>query len=219
MKLARFALAAPFLLWMGCGQGVANIRAVGDGNEVLLVRAAADFNGDRTRWQVDVFRDGVELDDVQAQVQVAEGEDGALQTLAFQGNRFEIDLDGYAQTFRLVVNSGEDNVDAVFEGPSPVLITSPAAGTIFDLSQNEDLLVTWEGANGDEATEVFVALNGFLTTLVGDPGEVVVPFVNVDPNADQVTVIRSNIAILGGGAPGSILSISESAEVDFSVNQ
>src|SRR5688572_2844742 len=116
----RHLAAALALAICACGQGIANVRSIGDGNGALLV--------------------------------IAETEDGALQALNFQGNSFELDLDGYAQEYRLVVTSGNDNVDAVFTGPSSLILTSPAAGQTFAISEGEDVVVEWEGADRDGAT-------------------------------------------------------------------
>jgi hypothetical protein len=210
-------LAALALALSACGQGIANIKSIGDGNEALLVNAEADFNGNDTQIRVEVFRDGQRLDDAQALVEIAEGEEGALQATQFQGNRFELDLNGYAQELRLVVTAGADNVDAVFNGPSPVLITSPLAGDTVAVSEGEDIRVEWEGQDNDGATEVEVAAGGFRITLIGDPGRVEIPFFDVDAGVERVFVTRSNVPALGGGAPGSVIRISAGADADLSL--
>lgn len=217
MSTQRALAVSALLLATACGEGVANIRAVGDGNEALVVRARADFDGNNTNWQIEVFRDGVQLDDTNAVVEIGEGEEGALFASEFQGNAFRNDFEGYAQTFQLVVTAGEDNVEAVFTGPSPVQINAPAAGTVVDLALAEDLDVEWDSAEGDNADIVRVSMRGFSTTLVGDPGNLTIPFVNIDPEADEVQIERSNFAILDGGAPGSQIEISERSDVGISV--
>src|SRR5688572_1586860 len=97
--------------------GCDGVRSIGEGNEALLVRAEASFDGDDTQVRVEVFRNGQRLDDTNAQVQIAIGEDGTPQATQFQGNRFEINLNGYTQELRLFVDSAADNVDATFNGP------------------------------------------------------------------------------------------------------
>jgi hypothetical protein len=203
----------------GCGQGVADINEIGDGNEVLFVTASASFddNDNETNVQVDVFRDGNRLDDTNSQVQIGIGEDGALQDLQFQGNAFRIDLPGYTRELHLVVLSGGDNVEAVLEGPDATFIEEPVAGQVINISEGEDLRVEWDSEDNDNATEVRVSTQGFNTTLIGDPGDFTIPFVNVNFDADTVFVERTNIALLDGGAPGSTFSISTEVEVNFVV--
>lgn len=202
----------------GCGEGVANVKAIGDGNEVLQVVARADFQvqgNNETNVRVDVFRGGTRLDDTNAQVQIGIGEDGALQDLQFQGNRFEINLPGYTPELHLLVLSGADDVEAVFNGPSSTSILAPTAGQVVNITQAEDLRVEWDGEENDDATEVRVSTQGFSTTIIGDPGDFTIPFIDVDLDADTVSVRRTNTALLGGGAAGSTFTISTEVEVGF----
>ena len=195
---------------LGCG-----INNIGDGNGVLLVDASADFDGNRTRVRVDVFRNGLQLDDTNAIVQVAIGEDGVLQGLNFQGNnRFEIDLDGYTQELHLAVNSAADNVDVVFTGPDIPTIDAPTAGQTVNISQGEDLQVQWSSEDGD-ATQVRISTQGFSTTIIDDPNSFTIPFFDVDVDANEVTVQRTNVALLDGGADGSTFRISAETTVGF----
>jgi hypothetical protein len=194
--------------------GCDGVRSIGDGNEALLVRAEASFNGDDTQVRVEVFRNGQRLDDNNAQVQIAIGEDGAAQATQFQGNRFEINLNGYTQELRLFVNSGGDNVDAVFNGPDIAVIESPTAGQTVNVSQGEDLEISWSADDGG-ATQVRVSTQGFSTTLLNDPGNFTIPFFNVDTGADEVTIERTNFSLLDGGADGSTFSISAESNINF----
>lgn len=198
-----------------CGDGIPDI---GDGNGALLVIANADFDGNRTRVRVEVFRNNNRLGENEANVQVAVGENGALQTLnQGGGQRFEIDLNGYTRDLRLLVTAGADNVDAFFQGPSPIIISSPAAGQVFEVSQGEDVFVAWEGIDGDSATEVEISTQGFRTTILGDPGEFSIPFFDVNRDANEVTIRRTNVAELDGGVPGSFFRISAEADVSLSI--
>jgi hypothetical protein len=204
------------LLLGACGRGVANVDVIGDGTETLLVFADADFQGNQTRIEVQVIRGGAVLDINQATVQIGLGEDGALQNLVdFNGDTFRLDLNGYARELHLVVTAGADNLDAVFEGPSPALIEAPE---IFAISEGEDVRIEWDSQDGDGATEVEVSTDGFRATLLGDPGDIVIPFFNVDPDADSVTVERINVAALGGGLEGSFIRISAETDAGLQVN-
>jgi hypothetical protein len=198
------------LVALGCD----GLKSIGDGNGVLLVNATADFDGNQTRVRVDVFRNGQQLDDTNAIVQVAIGEDGALQGVNFQGNRFEIDLNGYTQELRLAVNSASDNVDVVFDGPDLAVIDAPTAGQTVNVSQGEDLRVEWSRGDRD-ATQVRISTQGFNTTLLEEPGSFTIPFFDVDIDADEVTVERTNVALLDGGADGSTFRISAETKVGF----
>lgn len=203
----------------GCGQGVADVKSIGDGNEVLLVVADADFdaNDNETNVQVEVFRNGQRLDDTNSQVQIGIGEDGALQILQFNGNRFNINLPGYTRELHLVVVSGGDGVEAVFEGPDATVIEAPVAGQVVNITEGEDLRVEWDSEDNDNATEVRVSTQGFNTTIIGDPGDFTIPFIDVDIDADTVSVQRTNVALLDGGAPGSTFSITTEVEANFIV--
>jgi hypothetical protein len=203
-----------FLLLSVAAIGCDGVKNIGDGNGVLLVDATAEFDGDRTRVRVDVFRDGLQLDDTNAIVQVAIGEDGVLQGVNFQGNRFEIDLDGYTQELHLAVNSAADNVDGVFNGPDIPIIDAPTAGQTVNVSQGEDLKVEWSRGDRD-ATQVRISTQGFNTTILDEPNSFTIPFFNVDVDADEVTVQRTNVAILDGGADGSTFRISAETTVGF----
>jgi hypothetical protein len=203
-----------FLLLSIAAIGCDGVKSIGDGNGVLLVDASADFDGDQTRVRVEVFRNGQRLDDTNAIVQIAVGEEGALQGANFQGNRFEIDLNGYTQELRLAVNSASDNVDVVFNGPDIPIIEAPTAGQTVNISQGEDLEVQWDREDRD-ATQVRVSTQGFSTTLLEDPGSFTIPFFNVNFDADEITVQRTNVALLDGGADGSTFRISAEASADF----
>jgi hypothetical protein len=203
----------PFLL-VGALGACGDLKNIGDGNEVLFVDAEANFNGNDTQVRVEVFRNGQRLDDNNAVVQIGIGEDGGLQGTQFQGNEFRIDLAGYTQELHLVVTSGGDNVDAVFNGPDLAIIEEPTQGQTVNVTQGEDLVIKWDSDDGN-ATQVRVSTQGFNTTLLDDPGSFTIPFFNVDSDADEVTIERTNVALLDGGADGSTFRISAETNVGF----
>ncbi len=190
---------------------------IGEGNRALLVAAKGEFDGTRTLIEIEVFRDGFQLSE-EASVQIGEGEAGVLQPVPpGGGDKFRLELDGYVQTLRIRVTAGEDSVEATFAGPSPLVITSPAQGQVFDVSQGEDVVIAWEGADKDEASSVTLEIKDFTTTLDGDPGELTVPFSQIPADANRVEITRTNIAELRGGARGSFFQISAQASAALNV--
>ena len=216
--MKRLACAVGAFLLVGCGY-----TSAGDGTGTLLVVARGSLvagAGNRMQLQVDVSRDGADVED--AVVRLTDPEDDASVVLAYQnGGRYTGQLTGYHRRLALEVQSGSDALSARLEGPGPHVLTRPQAGERYTLgSLGGGLDVRWRVDDGLRADTVRVELDGagYETELDLDEGKWTVPVNRLQTGSEEVRVARSNSVVLAGGVSGSSFEITYEVRNAFDID-
>lgn len=198
--MTRGSLAAVLCLAAGCGG-----TDPGSGSGTLFTVLEASGRADRTRVRVELKLRGNPV--LGANVVVTDTRTGESKNLdGSSGGEYTATFNGYAQTLRLAVTSGEDHLEATLEGPAPHTITRPPQDAIVRRADFEFLDVQWQ-ADGPSDAVIVTAEGVDPIELEGTNNSVRIPLGGLVNGDQSVSVERASTVPLAGGAQGSLMRI------------